>query len=73
MADDTWCSTPGSSISATAAGSVIQTTPICMGYDDTYYDYDFNPNTATGSSSTCTDLAPTWVYDIDQTPVAGAL
>ena len=64
MADDTWCSPSGSSISSTAAGSVIQTTPICMGYDDIYYDYDFNPNTATGSSA-CTDLAPTWVYQID--------
>ena len=69
MADESWCSPASSTITTTAAGSFTQSNALCISYDNTYYDFDFNPNTATGSS-TCTDVAPTWIYQVDQTPMA---
>ena len=50
------------------AGSAI--TALCAFWDNTYDSIDFLPNTATGNSGLCTDAAPTWIYEIDQSAIA---
>jgi len=65
--DDSWCSPPDSVLTA-SAGSVTQTAPLCTGYDDNYVSIDFSPNIAKSAGVACSDTAPTWVYEVDQSP-----
>lgn len=66
--DDSWCSQQTKTITATTQGSVIQPQPTCYGYTDVYYAFDFVPPTAT-ATTLCDDVAPTWIYEVDQAPI----
>jgi hypothetical protein len=64
---DSWCTPADATIDGVVAGSSSQAA-FCTSWDGLYHSTPFTPNTVV-SSVACNDPAPTWIYEIEPTPI----